>query len=191
MQSPFVIISSPSGGGKSTIAKKILQSSRRFAKAVSATTRAPRIGEKNGKDYYFLSVEEFRDKIAQKKFLEWEEVYTDKFYGTLLSEIEKLSKQKKIVILTLDIHGALKLKKEFQDRVLTIFLDIPNLEILRERLRYRATESSASLEDRLARAKYELSYKGQFDIVIENTNLTNTVEQAITAIDEFLHKCKL
>jgi guanylate kinase len=191
MQSPFVIISSPSGGGKSTIAKKILQSSRRFAKAVSATTRVPRIGEKNGKDYYFLSVEEFRDKIAQKKFLEWEEVYTDKFYGTLLSEIEKLSKQKKIVILTLDIHGALKLKKEFQDRVLTIFLDIPNLEILRERLQYRATESSASLEDRLARAKYELSYKGQFDIVIENTNLTNTVEQAITAIDEFLHKCKL
>ncbi len=191
MHSPFVIISSPSGGGKSTIAKKILQSSRRFAKAISATTRAPRIGEKNGRDYYFLSIEEFRDKIAQKQFLEWEEVYTDKFYGTLKSEIEKLSEQKKIVIMILDINGALKLKKEFQDRVLTIFLDIPSLEILKERLQYRATESSTSLEDRLHRAKYELSYKNKFDIVIENTNLTKTVEQSIEAIDTFLHKCEL
>lgn len=191
MHSPFVIISSPSGGGKSTIAKKILQSSRRFAKAISATTRSPRIGEKNGRDYYFLSIKEFRDKIAQKQFLEWEEVYKDKFYGTLISEIEQLSDQNKIVILILDIHGALKLKKEFQDRVLTIFLDIPNLEILRERLQYRATESSTSLEDRLARAEYELSYKNQFDIVIPNTNLTNTVKQSIEAIDTFLHKLEL
>jgi guanylate kinase len=191
MHSPFVIISSPSGGGKSTIAKKILQSSRRFAKAISATTRSPRIGEKNGRDYYFISIKEFRDKIAQKQFLEWEEVYKDKFYGTLISEIEQLSDQNKIVILILDIHGALKLKKEFQDRVLTIFLDIPNLEILRERLQYRATESSTSLEDRLARAEYELSYKNQFDIVIPNTNLTNTVKQSIEAIDTFLHKLEL
>lgn len=185
---PLITISSPSGGGKSTVTQKILRSSRRFAKSVSATTRAPRVNEIDGRDYYFLSVEEFKSKIANNEFLEWEEVYQGVFYGTLISEIDNLVNKGKIPILTIDIHGALEIKTKLQDRVFSIFLDIPNLDILRNRLKYRATESDEELEKRLARAEYELSFKNQFDIIIPNIELKDTVNQTIACIDEFLHK---
>ena len=188
MSSPFIIISSPSGGGKSTITKKILHSSRRFAKTISATTRSPREGEIDGKDYYFMSVEAFRNAIQENKFLEWEEVYADTLYGTLNTEIDKLSQYKKIGILVLDIHGALELKKRFHDRVLTIFLDIPSMEVLKERLQYRGTENLESIQKRLDRTEYELSFKNQFDIVIRNIHVSDTVEQCLAAINSFLHK---
>lgn len=188
MVSPFIIISSPSGGGKSTITKKILHSSRRFAKTISATTRPPRAGEIDGREYYFISIEKFKDYIKHNEFLEWEEVYPDTFYGTLNSEIEKLAKRQKIGILILDIHGALELKKRFQDKVLTIFLDIPSIEILKERLQYRGTESPESIQKRLDRTAYELSFKDKFDVVIPNIQITQTVEKCMSAIDSFLHK---
>lgn len=190
-QSPLITISSPSGGGKSTVAQKILRSSRRFAKSISATTRAPRINEVEGRDYYFISLEEFKDKIAKEEFLEWEEVYPDVFYGTLNSEIDNIAKRKQIPILAIDVHGALELKKRLKDRLLTIFLDIPSIEILKDRLQYRATETEAELQKRLARAEYELSFKNQFDIIIPNIQITNTVNQTIDAIDNFLHKFTL
>lgn len=190
-QSPLITISSPSGGGKSTVAQKILRSSRRFAKSISATTRAPRINEVEGRDYYFISLEEFKDKIAKEEFLEWEEVYPDIFYGTLNSEIDNIAKRKQIPILAIDVHGALELKKRLKDSLLTIFLDVPSIETLKDRLQYRATETEAELQKRLARAEYELSFKNQFDIIIPNIQITNTVNQTIDAIDNFLHKFTL
>ena len=187
----LIIISSPSGGGKSTVTNKILKSSRRFAKSISATTRSPRLNEINGRDYYFLSLKEFKDKISKNEFLEWEEVYHNIFYGTLTSEIEQLINKGKIVILTIDINGALKLKKLFKERVLTIFLDIPNIEVLRNRLKYRGTENINDLQKRLKRAEYELSYKNKFDVIIPNIELRDTVDQTIICIDKFLHKLSL
>lgn len=188
---PLITISSPSGGGKSTVTQKILRSSRRFAKSISATTRAPRVNEIDGRDYYFLSVEEFKSKIANNEFLEWEEVYQGVFYGTLISEIDNLANKGKIPILTIDIHGALDIKAKLQDRVFSIFLDIPNLDILRDRLKYRATETEEELQKRLARAEYELSFKNKFDVIIPNVELRETVSEVISCIDDFLHKLSL
>lgn len=185
---PLITISSPSGGGKSTVTNRILKSSRRFAKSISATTRAPRVNEIDGRDYYFLSVEEFKSKIANNEFLEWEEVYQGVFYGTLISEIDNLVNKGKIPILTIDIHGALDIKAKLQDRVFSIFLDIPNLDILRDRLKYRATETEEELQKRLARAEYELSFKNKFDVIIPNIELRETVSEVIACIDDFLHK---
>jgi guanylate kinase len=191
LKSPLITISSPSGGGKSTVTQKILRSSRRFARSISATTRAPRVNEVEGKDYHFLSLQEFQDKIAKDEFLEWEEVYPDILYGTLNSEIENLAKQGKVPILAIDVHGALELKKRLGSRLLTIFLDVPSIEVLRERLKYRATETQAELEKRLQRAEYELSFKYKFDIVIPNIKLADTVKQSLDSIDGFLHKFRL
>jgi guanylate kinase len=191
LKSPLITISSPSGGGKSTVTQKILRSSRRFARSISATTREPRINEINGKDYYFISLQEFKDKISKDEFLEWEEVYPDIFYGTLNAEINKLSSNNKIPILAIDVHGALELKKILGSSLLTIFLDVPSIDILKDRLKYRATETEAELEKRLQRAEYELSYKNQFDEVIINITLSDTVKEALDIIDEFLHKFTL
>lgn len=190
-QSPLITISSPSGGGKSTVTQKILRSSRRFARSISATTRAPRVNEVDGKDYHFLSLEEFQARISQDEFLEWEEVYPDVFYGTLNSEIDNISKKSQIPILAIDVHGALELKKKLKDRLLTIFLDVPSIATLKDRLKYRATETKAELEKRLARAEYELSFKDKFDVIIPNIKLTDTVKQTIDTIDGFLHKFTL
>ncbi|MEY3470851.1 MAG: hypothetical protein RLZZ223_201 [Candidatus Parcubacteria bacterium] len=190
-QYPLITISSPSGGGKSTITQKILRSSRRFTKSVSATTRAPRGTEVDGRDYYFISVEEFHNKISNNDFLEWEEVYPDILYGTLNSEIENASKKGTIPILAIDVHGALELKKKLRDRVLTIFLDVPSIDVLRDRLKYRATETQEELEKRLKRASYELSFKDQFDVIIPNISIKDTVTKTIQSIDDFLHKLQL
>lgn len=191
LKSPLITISSPSGGGKSTITQKILKSSRRFAKSISATTRAPRVNEINGRDYHFLSVEEFKAKIANNEFLEWEEVYTGIFYGTLNSEIESIAHKGKVPILAIDVNGALELKKLLGNRLLTIFLDIPNIDILRDRLKYRATENQYDLEKRLKRVEYELSYKNKFDVIIPNIVIAETVKKSLNAIDSFLHKLEL
>jgi len=191
LKSILITVSSPSGGGKSTVTQKIIRSSRRFGKSVSATTRTPRVNEIDGKDYYFLSLEEFQDKITKNEFVEYEEVYPDIFYGTLNSEIYNLASKGKIPILAIDVHGAMELKKRLGDRLLTIFLDVPSIAVLRERLKYRATETQAELEKRLQRAEYELSYKNQFDVVISNINIQDTVKKAIDSIDEFLHKFTL
>lgn len=187
-QSLLITISAPSGGGKSTVTQKILRSSRRFAKSISVTTRLPRVNEIDRRDYYFISLQEFKDKIAKDEFLEWEEVYPDLLYGTLNSEIDNIAKKGKIPILAIDVNGALELKKKLQARVLTVFLDVPSLEVLRDRLKFRATESPEDLEKRLKRASYELSFKNQFDVVIPNISLRDTVSKTIEAIDEFLHK---
>lgn len=187
-KSPLITISSPSGGGKSTVTQKILRLSRRFARSISATTRAPRVNEVEGKDYHFLSLQEFQDKIAKDEFLEWEEVYPDIFYGTLNSEIDNLAKKGQIPILAIDVHGALELKKRLGNRLLTIFLDVPSIEVLRDRLKYRATETEAELDKRLHRAEYELSFRDKFDVVIPNIEIADTVKQTINVIDEFLHK---
>ena len=133
-------------------------------------------------------MEEFKDKIIKDEFLEWEEVYPDIFYGTLNSEIDNIAKKRQIPILVIDVHGALELKKRLKDRLLTIFLDVPSIDVLRDRLQYRATESDEELKKRLARAEYELSFKNQFDIIIPNIQITNTVNQTIDAIYDFLHK---
>lgn len=188
---PLITISSPSGGGKSTITQKILKSSRRFAKSISATTRSPRITEIDGRDYYFLSIEEFKAKITNNEFLEWEEVYKGVFYGTLNSEIQRIVQNSKIPILTIDINGALELKKKLNNNLLTIFLDVPNIEILENRLKYRATETATELQKRLNRAKYELSFKNKFDIIIPNLEIRETVSKVIACIDDFLHKLSL
>lgn len=188
---PLITISSPSGGGKSTVTQKILRSSRRFAKSISATTRVPRINEVEGRDYYFISLQKFKDKIEKNEFLEWEEVYPDVFYGTLNSEIDNIAKRKQIPILAIDVHGALELKKRLKDRLLTIFLDVPSIDILRYRLQYRATETEDELKKRLARAEYELSFKDKFDAIIPNIKITDTVNKAIETIDDFLHKFTL
>jgi guanylate kinase len=190
-KSPLITISSPSGGGKSTVTQKILRLSRRFDRSISATTRAPRVNEIDGRDYYFLSLQEFQDKIAKNEFLEWEEVYPDVFYGTLNSEIDNLARKGKIPILSIDVNGALELKKLLGNRLLTIFLDVTSIDVLKDRLKYRSTETEAELARRLQRAEYELSYKDQFDVIIPNIKLSDTVQQALDIIDEFLHKFTL
>ncbi len=182
----IIIITAPSGSGKTTIVKRLLQQSLLLAFSISACTRTPRPGEIDGRDYYFLSEKDFKDKIKEDAFIEWEMVYTGKYYGTLKSEIERIWEAGRAPLVDIDVQGALNIKSLYGKQAITLFIKAPSLEELRNRLTARGTESPQNLEERLEKAKYELSFAGKFDHIVVNDNLDEAIERILVIIESFL-----
>lgn len=183
----IIVVSAPSGCGKSTIINSILDSGEpalRFS--VSATNRRPRPGEVDGVNYHFMTTEEFRDAIAEDKFVEWEEVYPGRFYGTLKSEIERIVDKGGDVILDIDVKGGLNVKKLYGDRVKTIFFLPPSIEELRRRLEGRGTDAPEIINERVNKAEFEISFADQFDERIVNDHLDNAIERTREVITNFI-----
>jgi guanylate kinase len=189
MAGKAIIFSAPSGSGKTTIVKHLLQNNPDLGFSISASTRDKRgRSEQDGKDYYFLTPEEFKKKIDNDEFIEWEEVYEGNYYGTLKSEIARIWKEGKNVIFDVDVKGGLNLKKYFGDKALAVFVKVPSLEVLEERLKTRGTESHASLSQRLFKAKFEMTFQDKFDVVLVNEELNKTIAEAQRLYDEFKEK---
>ncbi len=186
--SKLLIVTAPSGAGKTTIVHHLLQHFSNLAFSVSATTRQRRAHEEEGKDYYFISVEDFKARVALGAFVEWEEVYDNQFYGTLRSEIERLWALGKNIIFDIDVRGAANLKKSYPDDALTIFVKPPSPEILFERLRRRKTENEDSLRKRIARASEELTWENKFDVVLINDELDRVLAEATSVAADFLNR---
>lgn len=186
MAGKLIIFSAPSGSGKSTIINYLLTQNLRLRFSISATSRAPRGTEKNGVEYYFLSPEEFRARIAACDFLEYEEVYKDKFYGTLKSEVERILAEGDNVIFDVDVVGGCNIKKYYGDRALSMFIQPPSIEELRRRLEGRATDAPEVIESRIAKAAYELSFAPQFDVVVVNDDLDKAKAEALRIIQNFI-----
>jgi len=184
----LVIFSAPSGSGKSTIVNYLLKQNLRLCFSISATSRPPRGEEKHGVEYYFLTPEEFRKRIANGDFLEHEEVYTDKFYGTLKEEVERILERGDNVVFDVDVVGGCNIKKYYGDRALSVFIKPPSIEELRNRLEKRATDSPEVIESRIAKAEYELSFMPQFDVVIVNDDLHKAQQETLQVVKEFLTK---
>jgi guanylate kinase len=182
----LIIFTAPSGAGKTTLVKHLLKVRNDLAFSISACTRSQRYGEVNGLDYYFLSVEEFEEKIEQNAFLEWEEVYEGQYYGTLRSEVERLWQLGRHVIFDIDVKGAWNIKKQFGERCLTVFVKPPSPEELIERLANRKTEDEQSLKRRIQRAKEEFTYERRFDITLINDDLQQACQQAEELVEKFL-----
>jgi guanylate kinase len=182
----LIILSAPSGSGKSTILQSLLPRGLNLAFSISATSRAPRGTEKDGVEYYFISPEEFKRRIDNDEFLEYEEVYTGKYYGTLKSEVERILNAGKNVIFDVDVVGGTNIKKYYGDQACAIFIQPPSKEALRQRLVGRATDAPEVIEARLAKAEYELSFAPQFDTVIVNDVLETAQEEAYQTIKTFL-----
>lgn len=183
-----IIFSAPSGAGKTTLVHKLLESSEQFAFSVSACSREPRENESDGVDYYFIGLENFKQKISENAFVEWEEVYKDNFYGTLKSELIRIWGLGKTVVFDVDVVGGLNLKKVFKENALAIFVNPPNMEILEKRLRGRKTESEEKIQMRISKAKIELNRAAEFDVIIENNILAVAVEKVKTIAAEFVAK---
>lgn len=188
MAGKLIIFSAPSGSGKSTIVKYLLEQNLRLRFSVSATSRLPRGTEKNGVDYHFLTPADFRARIAAGDFLEYEEVYDDKFYGTLKSEVESVLESGDHVVFDVDVVGGCNIKKYYGERALSIFIQPPCLDVLRERLIFRGTDKPEVIEDRLAKAEYELSFASQFDVVIVNDMLEAAQRETLKVVRNFLEK---
>jgi len=183
-----VIFCAPSGSGKTTIVKHLLSVDNRLAFSVSACTRNKRASEEHGKDYYFLSHEEFKQRITNNEFLEYEEVYGGNFYGTLKSEVDRIWAMGKAVIFDVDVEGGLNIKKHFGDKALAVFVKPPSVEVLEQRLRYRSTETEETLRIRINKAVHELQYENKFEYVLLNENLEEALVVAENLITEFLTK---
>ncbi len=188
MAGKLIIFSAPSGSGKSTIINYLLQQSLRLRFSISATSRAPRGTEKNGVEYYFLTPAEFKARIAKGDFLEYEEVYTDKFYGTLKSEVERILNEGDNVIFDVDVVGGCNIKRYYGDRALSVFIQPPSIEELRKRLVGRGTDTPEVIESRIAKAAYELSFADKFDTVVINDDLETAKANALQVIRTFLAK---
>ncbi|MCC9165843.1 guanylate kinase [Pontibacter harenae] len=187
MQGKIIIFSAPSGAGKTTIVKHLLSVNPNLSFSISACTRDKRgRTEENGKDYYFITPEDFKQKIANDEFVEWEEVYEGAFYGTLKSEIDRIWASGKHVILDVDVKGGLSVKNFYKDRALAVFVRPPSVEELAKRLTARNTDSSSSISSRVFKAKFELSFEDQFDKVIVNDNLEEAFANAEKLVNEFL-----
>ena len=186
-QGKLIIFSAPSGSGKSTIVRHLLRRDVPIEFSVSATNRAPRGREENGVDYYFLSSEEFKSKINSKAFLEWEEVYPDRYYGTLNAEVDRIWANGKQVVFDIDVQGGLNLKKQFGERALSVFIKAPSLDVLKERLMVRNTEDQENLNMRLDKAESEMAYAKYFDLVIVNDDLEIAQEQAYQKVMDFIN----
>lgn len=182
----LIIFSAPSGSGKTTLVHYIMSQLDNLAFSVSATSRPPRGNEKNGVDYYFISVDDFRKKIENEEFVEWEEVYPGQFYGTLKSEVEKLRNEGKTVIFDVDVLGGLNIKKMYGTDALAVFIRPPSIAVLEERLRKRSTESEESIQKRLDRASYELGFEDKFDVVVINGDLEKSKNDSLEYVNNFL-----
>lgn len=187
MSGKLVIFSAPSGSGKSTIINYLLNQGLRLKFSISATSRAPRGEEQDGREYYFLSPEEFRRRIEAGDFLEYEEVYKDKYYGTLKSEVERILASGDNVIFDVDVVGGCNIKQFYGSRALSVFIQPPSIDELRRRLESRGTDAPDVIESRLAKAQYELSFSPRFDVVIVNDDLARAEAEALRCIQNFLH----
>jgi guanylate kinase len=182
----LIIFSAPSGSGKTTIVRHLLETNAQLGFSISATTRSPRQGEVSGQDYYFLSVNQFEKKIKNGEFLEWEEVYPGRFYGTLEHEIERLWSLHKHVLFDVDVLGGLNLKERFGKRALSVYVKAPSYEVIEQRLRSRGTESEESLIRRLDKVKEEMRYESYFDKVLINNELQEALAQASQLVADFI-----
>ena len=189
MPGKALIFSAPSGSGKTTIVKHLLANNPTLGFSISASTRDRRgRTEQNGKDYYFLTPEQFKQKIDGGEFIEWEEVYAGNFYGTLKSEIERIWKEGKDVVFDVDVQGGIKLKNYFGEKALAIFVKVPSFEALKERLHNRGTESEESLSRRLFKAKFEMAFADKFDAVLLNEDLAVSTAEAQRLYDDFIRQ---
>lgn len=188
MGGKLIIFSAPSGAGKTTIVKRLLaKHNDKLAFSISASTREPRVGEVDGTDYYFIDKEDFLHKIAKHDFIEFEEVYSGTFYGTLKSEVERIWATGKSVIFDIDVVGGQRLKSKFPKEALSIFVNPPSLAVLKERLRGRGTDSEEKLQERFAKAEIELQEAGKFDVIINNIDLDTACEEAEKIVLDFLN----
>jgi guanylate kinase len=186
MAGKAIIFSAPSGSGKTTIVKHLLKTNPDLGFSISASTRDKRgRTEKDGQDYHFLTPLEFKQKIDDDEFIEWEEVYEGNFYGTLKSEVQRIWDSGKNVIFDVDVKGGLNLKKYFGNKALSIFVKVPSLEVLKERLHDRGTETSESLSRRLFKAEFEMTFQDKFDVVLVNENLEKSLREAQQLYDRF------
>jgi guanylate kinase len=182
----LIIITAPSGAGKTSVTKYLLEKIPQLGFSISATTRKPRNNEKDGADYYFISENDFHNKIHKEDFIEWEMVYEGKFYGTFKSELQRIWNENKIPLLDIDVQGAIHVFEQFSGDCLTIFIEPPSVEELNRRLHSRGTESLESLQTRLNKAVFELSFKHQFNKIITNDNLEQACKESEAVVKEFL-----
>ncbi|MDR1346372.1 MAG: guanylate kinase [Bacteroidales bacterium] len=188
MTGKLIVISAPSGAGKTTLVKTLLAQKPNLVFSISAASRTKRMHETNKKDYYFLSVREFKNKIDNHEFLEWQEVYPNQYYGTLLSEIDRIWATGNHVVFDVDVLGGLNIKKHFGARALTIFIKPPSITHLQQRLQNRGTENDESLKKRLSKAEFELSFENRFDVVVVNDNIQTAQREIVEAIEKFLNE---
>lgn len=184
----LIIFSAPSGSGKSTIINYLLKQGLDLAFSISATSRPPRGTERDGVEYFFLTPDEFRERIARGEFLEYEEVYPGRFYGTLKSQVEKQLAEGQNVIFDVDVVGGCNIKQYYDDRALSVFIQPPSVEELRRRLVGRGTDAPEVIADRVAKAEYELGFAPKFDVVVVNDDLETAERQALDIIRNFLKK---
>lgn len=190
MDNKVIIFSAPSGAGKSTIVGHLLGLYPELEFSISATSRAPRGQEKHGVEYYFFSADEFRKMIAEDKFVEYEEVYSGSFYGTLRSEVERIWAKGHAIVFDIDVQGGVNLKRIFGDQALSVFIQAPSVEVLRERLVGRGTDSEEAIERRVAKAASEMEFAaGKFDYVLINDDLQTALSEAEDTIARFLNRC--
>ena len=185
----LIVFSAPSGSGKTTIVKHLVKKFPVLGFSISACTRDKRGRmEENGKDYYFLSPDDFRHRIENQEFVEWEEVYEGAFYGTLKSEVERIWANGKVAIFDVDVKGGLSLKEYYKEKALTIFVKVPSIEELKERLTGRGTDSEDSISRRLFKVNFEMGFQDQFDVILVNDDLEKTLDKAEELVGEFLYK---
>lgn len=182
----IIIITAPSGAGKTSITRYLLREFPQLAFSISAATRQARGTEKSGVDYYFMSTDDFTHKIQQNEFVEWEMVYEGKYYGTLKSEMERIWNNKQVPVLDIDVKGAIHVQQQYPDTTLSIFIEPPSVEELKRRLESRGTETAESLNDRVNKASYEISFKHSFHTIILNDNLEKACQQAHETVKTFL-----
>ena len=187
-QDKIIIITAPSGAGKTSITHYLLNKYPQLAFSISAATRSPRAHEKNGVDYHFLSLESFQEKIREGAFVEWEMVYEGKYYGTLRSELQRIWNNNQVPLLDIDVKGAIHVQQQFPKTALSIFIEPPSVQELKRRLESRGTETPESLQDRVNKASYEISFKHHFDHCIVNDNLQTASQQAEEILLAFMEK---
>ncbi len=188
MEGKLLIFSAPSGAGKTTIVRHLLEKFPQLEFSVSACSRMPRDGEVNGKDYYFLTVDEFRNRIEKGEFVEWEEVYPGSYYGTLWSEVKRIWDKGHHVMFDVDVKGGVNLKRKFPNNSLAVFVMPPSIDELRERLLKRGTETEESLKVRIGKAQEEMTYANQFDYVLTNNQVETAFAEAERIVENFLLK---
>ncbi|WEK19214.1 MAG: guanylate kinase [Candidatus Pedobacter colombiensis] len=187
-QGKLIIFSAPSGAGKTTIVKHLLTKFPSLSFSISATTRESRGDEKNEKDYYFISKEDFLHRVARQEFVEFEEVYSGTFYGTLRSEIQRIWDNDQHVIFDIDVEGGLRLKRKYEKDALAIFVQPPSLEVLKERLTGRGTDSAEKLQERFTKAEKELAYAEKFDVILKNFDLHTACLEAEKLVGDFINQ---
>jgi guanylate kinase len=182
----IILITAPSGAGKTSIVKYLMKQFPSLAFSVSATTRPPRNNEKDGVDYYFMSEEDFQEKIHNKEFLEWEMVYEGKYYGTLKSEMSRIWKEKKVPVLDIDVQGAIHVQQQYPVNTMALFIQPPSIEELKNRLESRGTETEESLQARLNKSSFEMTFKKHFENIVINKDFDTACKEAEKIIDHFL-----